>query len=70
MKGVLPPFDHTGLLLLSLSHDRFCVQVLSIPHRAVDIMGASTKRSQMLPFENIRLSCSQVEICSKNAVRE
>lgn len=69
---MLPPFDHTGLLWLSLSRDQFWVQMLSIPHRAADIMGmgASTKWFQMLMVENTGLSGSQVEIHSKNAVRE
>lgn len=42
-KGMLAPFDHTCLLLLSLSHGRFCVQMLCILHRAIDIMGVKHK---------------------------
>lgn len=48
---MLVPFDHTCLLLLSLSHGWFCVQMLRILHCATDIMGVKHK---MFPDADVR----------------
>lgn len=55
---MLPPFDHTCLLLLSLSRGRFCVQMLRIPHRAIDVMEGKHK---MFPDANVRKHWSELE---------